>query len=192
MMCAERNWALSFLAIAVLSGGGCGGARPLTRDSVVQGIARDIAVPLDTNITLHTFLLSDAPRTGGPVRVLYLLVNGHRMREIDSDPDLFRFDIETETGDRVRPFSGGSIARSSGDLGVFTLDVDAVVGGVVDVTCMSPPYSARSSECQYGFHLEPGDYRLITTYQRGPVEGPGRAGFEPLLLSDTLTFRVSQ
>ena len=74
---------------------------------------------------------------------------------------------------------------------MVTLDAGGIVGGVIDLACMSLPYFSQSSECQYGFRLEPGDYQLITTYQRGPADDRlVRPGFERLFLQDTVEFTV--
>jgi hypothetical protein len=171
-----------------------GGACTLD-DSMQLPIAEEVlaiaTVPSDSGIRLRTFILSQPPRAGQPIWLLHLLVNGQRTREVDSDPDLFYHVVVAADGTRPRPFSRRAVTRSSGELGMVTLGAGGIVGGVIDLACMSLPYFSQSSECEYGFRLEPGNYRLITTYERGPSEGrPVRPGFERLLLQDTVEFTV--
>lgn len=165
----------------------CDAQRPTIAESI-----RDLATAAsDSGLNLRTFLLSPNPRTEEPIRILYLLVNGQRMREVNADPDLFNFDVLTAEGDTVQPYSAGiAITRSFGDLALVTLDVNGMIGSVVDLACIRLGYGLRSQGCLYGFRLSPGAYQLITTYRRGPREGAVRPGFERIWLVDTLRFRV--
>lgn len=182
----------ALMAILLLAVMGCYPG-PQPRQSIADDIAAVAAPPTDSSLALRTFLLSEHPTTERPVWVLYLLVNGNRMRQVDTDPDLFRFDLYHEGGEAIVPFTTrGSVARSSGTLGMVTLDAGGMAGGVVDLTCMSLRYGLRTGDCHYGFRLTPGDYKLITLYQRGPLEDSARPGFERVSLADTIVFAVGR
>jgi hypothetical protein len=180
------------LTMIVLLGSACTGDGS-RQSPIAEDLLGAATVRSDSGIALRTFVLSQPLRAGEPIWVLYLLVNGQRTRQVDSDPDLFTLDVAAADGTRPTPYSRRAVTRSAGDLGVVTLGAGGIVGGVIDLACISLPYFSQNGECEYGFRLEAGDYRLITTYQRGPADDkPVRPGFERLFLQDTVEFTVNR
>ena len=153
---------------------GCGGDQQL-RTEAVGGLARLLAVASDSALELRSAVVPDTVRPGGRLDLLYLLLNGGPSREFVHNPDWFSFRIINESGDTVPPLAASAITRTWGERVRIVLPSEAVVGRLVNLSCVDPGYgTVDEPECEYSYRLEtPGRYRIITTYG-WPESGGGR------------------
>jgi hypothetical protein len=144
-------------------------AQLLRRDSAwswaIKPLREAGAATTRPGLRLRTALVRDTVPPDTPIRLQYFLVNGPTLTLIDNS-DAVYFLVFTEAGDTVDPsFSEGALTFTEGFLGQLVLPRGAILGQIVDLSCIDIVSYAPLKGCWYGYKLtEPGRYLIETVY----------------------------
>lgn len=151
--------------------------------------------PTTAEMSLVVVPLRDTFHVGGPVDVVYFVRNGTKRTPFRNDPLFYYFRLVAPTGQAMQP-SAGREPGSLGSVPDVVLPADAILGRVIDLSCVRPPFAEASvpqGQCAWKYTFtEPGRYQLVAWYQ--PVSPPlGSHSVAPTLRleSDTVAFVIT-
>lgn len=139
--------------------------------------ASTLRLKADTGLELRVMLERDtvSAKDSNPVRILYFVVNGPALTDLDNDPDRYSFRLTRMDNSLVQPESWSSpILGSQGDRVKIALPGSSFLGQVQDLRCIVHGHyvaGLRKRTCTASYDLrDPGTYKVIVEYRgRSPI-----------------------